>query len=148
MDPVNNDDIRNIELIMYGIPGFDNVAQGFLAIFQILTLESWTYLMYNFGDTNFFGISVIFFVSVVFIGAFFTMNLVLAIIIDAFNSYNDEVEATKKEKQGIASTGVEKKDEKNSSSDKLNMDELKNSYPVIFDEDSEDNEYEETPEER
>ena len=32
-DPIEYDDIRNIELIMYGIPGFDNVFQGFLTIF-------------------------------------------------------------------------------------------------------------------
>ena len=68
--------------------------------------------MYNFGDTNFVGISVIFFVSVVFIGAFFTMNLVLAIIIDAFNSFHDEAAAKKREKQGIMSIGIEKEDEK------------------------------------
>ena len=63
---------------MYGIPGFDNVFQGFLTIFQILTLESWVYLMYNYSDTGSF-------VLVVLLGAFFTMNLVLAIIVDAFN---------------------------------------------------------------
>ena len=33
MDPIEYDDIREIELIMYGIPGFDNVGQGFLTIF-------------------------------------------------------------------------------------------------------------------
>ena len=82
LDPIEYDDIRNIELIMYGIPGFDNVGQGFLTIFQILTLESWVYLMYNYSDTGSGIISVIFFVMVVLLGAFFTMNLVLAIIVD------------------------------------------------------------------
>ena len=33
VDPIDHDDIRNIELIMYGIPGFDNVAQAFLTVF-------------------------------------------------------------------------------------------------------------------
>ena len=33
LDPIDHDGIRDIELIMYGIPGFDNVAQGFLTIF-------------------------------------------------------------------------------------------------------------------
>ena len=32
-DPIEFDGIRDIELIMYGIPGFDNVFQGFLTIF-------------------------------------------------------------------------------------------------------------------
>lgn len=33
LDPIDHDDVRNIELIMYGIPGFDNVAQAFLTVF-------------------------------------------------------------------------------------------------------------------
>ena len=73
---------------MYGIPGFDNVMQGFLTIFQILTLESWVYLMYNYTDTGSGVVSVIFFVLVVLLGAFFTMNLVLAIIVDSFDKFD------------------------------------------------------------
>ena len=102
VDPIEYDDIRNIELIMYGIPGFDNVFQGFLTIFQILTLESWVYLMYNYSDTGSGAISVIFFVLVVLLGAFFTMNLVLAIIVDSFNEaaqINDLDEDMEDEKQ-------------------------------------------------
>ena len=41
--------------------------------------------MYNYSDTGDAAISVIFFVLVVLLGAFFTMNLVLAIIVDSFN---------------------------------------------------------------
>ena len=41
--------------------------------------------MYNYSDTGSSGISVIFFVLVVLLGAFFTMNLVLAEIVDSFN---------------------------------------------------------------
>lgn len=33
LDPLEVDGIRDIELIMYGIPGFDSVPQGFLTIF-------------------------------------------------------------------------------------------------------------------
>lgn len=71
---------------MFGIPGFDNVGQAFLTVFQILTLESWVLLMYNYQDAGDSAISVIFFVLVVLLGAFFTMNLVLAIIVDSFSS--------------------------------------------------------------
>ena len=52
--------------------------------------------MYNYIDTGNGIISVIFFVLVVLIGAFFTMNLVLAIIVDSFDAIDqanaDEVE--------------------------------------------------------
>ena len=42
--------------------------------------------MYNYSDTGMAEISVIFFVLVVLLGAFFTMNLVLAIIVDSFGA--------------------------------------------------------------
>jgi len=61
------------------------VAQGYLTIFQILTLESWVYLMYNYSEAGSAPISVIFFVVTVLLGAFFTMNLVLATVVDAFS---------------------------------------------------------------
>ena len=92
LDPIEHDDIRNIELIMYGIPGFDNVGQALVTIFQILTLESWVYLMYNYSDTGMAEISVFFFVLVVLLGAFFTMNLVLAIIVDSFGAADEQDE--------------------------------------------------------
>ena len=89
LDPIEYDDIRNIELIMFGIPGFNNFGQSLLTVFQILTLESWVYLMYNYTDAGDGAVSVIFFVLIVLVGAFFTMNLVLAIIVDSFQQAKD-----------------------------------------------------------
>ena len=48
--------------------------------------------MYNYSDTGMGAISVIFFVLVVLLGAFFTMNLVLAIIVDSFGASDEETE--------------------------------------------------------
>ena len=45
--------------------------------------------MYNYSDAGSTFISVVFFVLVVLLGAFFTMNLVLAIIVDAFGENDD-----------------------------------------------------------
>jgi len=53
--------------------------------------------MYNFSDAGSPLISVIFFVMVVLLGAFFTMNLVLAIIVDSFDKYKLESEGDVKE---------------------------------------------------
>ena len=44
--------------------------------------------MYNYTDTGSGAISVIFFILVVLLGAFFTMNLVLAIIVDSFDKFD------------------------------------------------------------
>lgn len=46
--------------------------------------------MYNYYDTGNGIISIIFFILVVLLGAFFTMNLVLAIIVDSFSAANAE----------------------------------------------------------
>ena len=122
MDPLEYDGIRDIDLIMYGIPGFDNVFQGFLTIFQILTLESWVYLMYNFSDAGSPEVSVIFFVLVVLLGAFFTMNLVLAIIVDSFNEASivegPEEESEEDEEENEGSKSIEKSKEELFESDK------------------------------
>ena len=46
-------------------------------IFQVLTLEGWSDLTYNYSDANDPTIAVMFFVGIVVMGAFFAMNLVL-----------------------------------------------------------------------
>jgi hypothetical protein len=48
-------------------------------------MESWVYLMYNYEDAGSGAISPVFFVLVILLGSFFTMNLVLAIIVDSFS---------------------------------------------------------------
>ena len=48
--------------------------------------------MYNFSDAGNAVISVIFFVLIVLLGAFFTMNLVLAIIVDSFDASKDDTD--------------------------------------------------------
>ena len=98
VDPVVHDNIRDIELIMYGIPGFNNVAQSLLTIFQTLTLESWVLLMYNYGDAGSEYISVTFFILLVFIGTFFTMNLVIASIVEAYQEVNEKVNSAERER--------------------------------------------------
>ena len=86
LDPKDYDNVTTNELILFGIPGFDNFLQSLYTVFQVCTLESWVYLMYNYAESssNAF-LSYIFFVVLIFIGAFFTMNLLLANILDAFN---------------------------------------------------------------
>ena len=81
---------------MYGIPNFDHIGHAVVSIFQVLTLESWSYSMYNFSDSSGAITSVIFFVFIVVLGSFFTMNLVLATIMDQFQKTQQD---TKKEEE-------------------------------------------------
>ena len=55
--------------------------------------------MYNYSDTGSAEISVIFFVLVVLLGAFFTMNLVLAIIVDTFKDLSETAAQSVKDEE-------------------------------------------------
>ena len=54
-----------------------------MVIFTSVTLEGWTTVMNNVG-LSYTNLSPIFFVPLVFIGAFFLMNLTLAVIQSKF----------------------------------------------------------------
>ena len=48
LDPVEYDDVYNNEMINYDITNFNNVFSSALTIFQIITLEGWSTLMYSY----------------------------------------------------------------------------------------------------
>lgn len=75
--------------------GFDEIGQGMTTIFQVLTLEGWSDLTYNYSDANDPVISVIFFVGIVTMGAFFAMNLVLGQVMESFYEQSNEREREK-----------------------------------------------------
>ena len=80
----------------WGITCFDNFGQAMLTVFQCITLEGWTDMLYWVGSTistslyfnRFFQIhdsqgntwQFIYFVSMVVLGAFFVMNLILGVL--------------------------------------------------------------------
>ena len=70
---------------MYGIMGFDNLGWAMMTIFQMITLESWTSVMYNFMDSNIWWMSVFFCIALTIIGSFFLLNVILAVLADALN---------------------------------------------------------------
>ena len=78
--------MHNNEKILYGIPGFDNFFQALFTVFQICTLEGWIYLMYNFAGSNENEyLAYLFFTTIILLGSFFIMNLILAQFLDSFN---------------------------------------------------------------
>lgn len=52
LDPFIVDNVTDNEELLFGVPGFDNTLQGLSTIFQIVTLESWVYMMYSYNETN------------------------------------------------------------------------------------------------
>jgi hypothetical protein len=62
-----------------GVTSFDNIMYSVLTIFQCITLEGWTNIMYMCMDAT-TGWSFLYFIFLVFLGAFFLLNLALGVI--------------------------------------------------------------------
>lgn len=61
-----------------GFTSFDNLGIAMLLVFQVVTLEGWTEIMYWTMDAA-TGWVTIYFILLVFIGSFYVLNLVLAV---------------------------------------------------------------------
>jgi hypothetical protein len=71
--------------IQYGYGSFDNFFQSMIAVFQIITLDSWTVILYNLmNQASLTQIPTLFCVSLVFLGAFFLLNLMLAVVMESY----------------------------------------------------------------
>ena len=83
------------ENFQYGFIDFDNFARAFLTIFQVITLEGWTDIMYVLMDAYDEWLTGIFFCCLVVFGSFFVLNLLLAVLEQNYNE--QEQLMTKKE---------------------------------------------------
>ena len=54
-----------------------------LTVFQMITLEGWTQIMYNLMDSNMTWMSILFSISLILIGSFFLLNVILAVLAEA-----------------------------------------------------------------
>ncbi len=72
---------------------FDNFFWTMMTVFQVVTLEGWTGIMYTVSDATEFSVAPVFFVSVVMFAGLFVMQLLLAVITKA---YSDEASREKK----------------------------------------------------
>lgn len=64
----------------WGITNFNNLAEAIGTILQVITLESWTKIMYNLYDLNSPILVSVYFSLIVLVGSFFLFNLLLATI--------------------------------------------------------------------
>lgn len=81
----------------FGKTSFNNLLWSMLTVFVVVTLETWTTIMYATMRTT-SGWALIFFYLVVFLGSFFMVNLALAVIADIYEENVEEYkEATLQE---------------------------------------------------
>lgn len=64
----------------YGISSFDHMGKAMLTVFQIMTLEGWTEILDRLTDTSSDPLVIIYFVVIVWGGAFFLTHYMLAMI--------------------------------------------------------------------
>ena len=79
---------------MFGIIQFDNFFNAFITVFQCLTLEGWTDVMYhtyNVGIGQ--SLSSVYFFSLIILGSFFVMNLILGVLSGEFSKEREKAKA-------------------------------------------------------
>lgn len=80
---------KNAENPDFGVSSFDNIMSSFLMVYIVTTLEGWTKIM-MYVQRSFDYMLWIYFVAIVFVGAFFLINLTLAVITIKFNEAQAE----------------------------------------------------------
>ncbi len=81
----NDPDIYNNDF-NWGLTNFDNFGMSLITIFQVITAEGWSYIMYFLMDSAGKSTAALFFVSLMLLGSVFTLQLLLAVLADNFNS--------------------------------------------------------------
>nr|CAH7712634.1 unnamed protein product [Callosobruchus chinensis] len=76
-----------------GITNFDNFGLSMLTVFQCITLEGWTDVLYNIQDALGRTWQWSYFVSMVILGAFFVMNLILGVLSGEFSKEREKAKA-------------------------------------------------------
>ncbi|XP_059224077.1 voltage-dependent calcium channel type A subunit alpha-1 isoform X10 [Stomoxys calcitrans] len=75
-----------------GITSFDNIGFAMLTVFQCITMEGWTAILYWTNDALGSTFNWIYFVPLIVIGSFFMLNLVLGVLSGEFSNERNRVE--------------------------------------------------------
>ena len=86
---ISSDHPETQPLINFGITTFDNILFGFMTIFQMVTLEGWSTIMYNLMDASIPWMAILVCVVLVILCSFFMLNVILAVIADSISDDTD-----------------------------------------------------------
>ncbi|KAF5895592.1 voltage-dependent P/Q-type calcium channel subunit alpha-1A-like, partial [Clarias magur] len=76
----------------YGITQFDNIFFAVLTVFQCITMEGWTDMLYYSNDALGSTWNWMYYVPLIIIGSFFMLNLVLGVLSGEFAKERERVE--------------------------------------------------------
>ncbi|XP_071055556.1 voltage-dependent calcium channel type A subunit alpha-1 isoform X4 [Onthophagus taurus] len=75
-----------------GITSFDNIGFAMLTVFQCITMEGWTAILYWMNDAVGSYANWLYFVPLIVLGSFFMLNLVLGVLSGEFAKEREKVE--------------------------------------------------------
>uniref|UniRef100_A0A8C6W4Q7 Voltage-dependent L-type calcium channel subunit alpha n=1 Tax=Nannospalax galili TaxID=1026970 RepID=A0A8C6W4Q7_NANGA len=76
-----------------GITNFDNFFFAMLTVFQCITMEGWTDVLYWMQDAMGYELPWVYFVSLIIFGSFFVLNLVLGVLSGEFSKEREKAKA-------------------------------------------------------
>ncbi|PNH09896.1 Sodium channel protein type 5 subunit alpha [Tetrabaena socialis] len=88
-----------------GLVSYDNILWAWLTIFQHITMSSWSDVMYEIGDAVSFW-TWIFYIAIIIFGAFFMVNLALAVLSIHFAADNLQAARERQSKEDARSAAV------------------------------------------
>ena len=68
----------------WDITTFSHLGRALLTVVQTVSMDSWAKIMMNLMDADIPWIVTIYFVFLIFLCSFFILNIILAVIVDAF----------------------------------------------------------------
>ncbi|CAB1098931.1 unnamed protein product [Ectocarpus sp. CCAP 1310/34] len=74
------DNATFVQSLNWGYTNFDNIFVAFLTIFQSITMEGWSDILYQIKDCSLPILGDVFFIILILWGSFFTLNLLLAVL--------------------------------------------------------------------
>ena len=95
----------------FGITSFDNFLWSVNTIFQCITLEGWTPIMYWTMDATTVW-SFLYFVVLIWVGGFFVLQLSLAVVTDSYADMAEDEAERQAEEQQVVEEEQEKKEMK------------------------------------
>uniref|UniRef100_A0A3B3CKV4 Voltage-dependent P/Q-type calcium channel subunit alpha-1A n=1 Tax=Oryzias melastigma TaxID=30732 RepID=A0A3B3CKV4_ORYME len=76
----------------FGITQFDNILFAVLTVFQCITMEGWTDMLYFSNDVEGSAWNWMYYIPLIIIGSFFMLNLVLGVLSGEFAKERERVE--------------------------------------------------------
>uniref|UniRef100_H2YSW8 Voltage-dependent L-type calcium channel subunit alpha n=1 Tax=Ciona savignyi TaxID=51511 RepID=H2YSW8_CIOSA len=77
----------------HGIINFDTFYFSFITVFQCITMEGWTEVLYYTNNAMGSYLPWIYFVSLIIVGSFFVMNLILGVLSGEFSKEREKANA-------------------------------------------------------